>query len=72
MRRDARFDRAIEFVEFVRGLSDNWDDRGFVRDRKSERYFEPAKLHYLNHKGAASPPAGMVEDAQAASTRPRT
>jgi len=48
---DARYDRAIEFVEVVKGLWDSWDDDAFVRDRKSERYFDPAKLHYLNHKG---------------------
>jgi len=48
---DARYDRAIEFVEVVKGLWDSWDDDAFVRDRKSERYFDPVKLHYLNHKG---------------------
>ena len=48
---DARYDRAIEFVEVVKGLWDSWDDDAFVRDRKSERYFDPSKLHYLNHKG---------------------
>ena len=35
----------------MKGLWDSWDDDAFVRDRKSERYFDPAKLHYLNHKG---------------------
>src|SRR6201987_3144794 len=48
---DARYDRAIEFVDVVKGLWDSWDDDAFVRNRKSERYFDPAKLHYLNHKG---------------------
>src|SRR6202043_918920 len=38
-------------VEVVQGLWDSWDDDAFVRDRTSERYFAPAKLHYLNHKG---------------------
>src|SRR6266545_4072414 len=51
MSNDARYDRAIEFVEVVQGLWDSWDDDAFVRDRKSERYFDPAKLHNLNHKG---------------------
>jgi N-acetyl-S-(2-succino)cysteine monooxygenase len=46
-----RYDRAIEFVEVVQGLWDSWDDDAFVRDRQSERYFDPAKLHSLNHKG---------------------
>src|SRR6202049_361141 len=34
---DARYDRAIEFVEVAKGLWDSWDDDAFVRDRKSER-----------------------------------
>jgi FMN-dependent oxidoreductase (nitrilotriacetate monooxygenase family) len=48
---DERYDRAIEFAEIVFGLWDSWDDDAFVRDRASGRYFDPAKLHVLNHKG---------------------
>jgi N-acetyl-S-(2-succino)cysteine monooxygenase len=46
-----RYDRALEFTEIVRGLWDSWDDDAFLRDRASGRYFDPAKLHTLNHKG---------------------
>lgn len=46
-----RYERAREFVEVVRGLWDSWDDDAFVRDRASARYFDPAKLHVLGHKG---------------------
>src|SRR5882762_5943618 len=46
-----RYDRAVEFVEVVCGLWDSWDDDAFIRDRVSGRYFDPAKLHVLNHKG---------------------
>jgi FMN-dependent oxidoreductase (nitrilotriacetate monooxygenase family) len=46
-----RYDRANEFVEVVKGLWDSWDDDAFIRDRASARYFDPAKLHALNHKG---------------------
>jgi N-acetyl-S-(2-succino)cysteine monooxygenase len=42
---------AVEFVEVVCGLWDSWDDDALVRDRVSGRYFDPAKLHVLNHKG---------------------
>jgi alkanesulfonate monooxygenase len=75
---DARYDRAIEFVEVVKGLWDSWDDDAFVRDRKSERYFDPAKLHYLNHRGehfsvrgplnVARPPQGHAVLFQAGSS----
>jgi N-acetyl-S-(2-succino)cysteine monooxygenase len=46
-----RYDRAVEFVEVVKGLWDSWDDDAFLRDRASGRYFDPAKLHAVNHKG---------------------
>ena len=46
-----RYDRAVEFVDVVRGLWDSWDDDAFLRDRASARYFDPAKIHALNHKG---------------------
>jgi len=46
-----RYDRANEFVEVVKGLWDSWDDDAFVRDRSTGVYFDPTKLHTLNHKG---------------------
>jgi N-acetyl-S-(2-succino)cysteine monooxygenase len=45
-----RYDRADEFVKVVKGLWDSWDDDAFVRDRTSSLYFDPEKLHFLNHK----------------------
>jgi alkanesulfonate monooxygenase len=47
-----RYDRAVEFVEVVKGLWDSWDDDAFLRDRATGRYFDPAKIHALNHKGS--------------------
>src|SRR5262249_46287385 len=46
-----KYERALEFVEVVRGLWDSWDDDAFVRDRESALYFDPDKLHTLNHRG---------------------
>jgi len=46
-----RYDRAIEFADVVNGLWDSWDDDAFIRDKKSGRFFDPAKMHVLNHKG---------------------
>jgi len=46
-----RYDRAREFLQVVKGLWDSWDDDAFVRDRESAIYFDPNKLHVLNHKG---------------------
>jgi FMN-dependent oxidoreductase (nitrilotriacetate monooxygenase family) len=46
-----RYRRAREFYDVVTGLWDSWADDGFIRDVESGIYFDPAKLHVLNHKG---------------------
>lgn len=48
---DTRYDRAEEFVRVVAGLWDSWEDDAFVRDQASGLYYDPDKLHVLNHKG---------------------
>ena len=45
-----RYMRAREVVEIVKGLWDSWDDDAFVRDKDSGLYFEPSKMHVLNHQ----------------------
>ncbi len=35
----------------VTGLWDSWADDAFLRDVESGIYFDPAKLHVLNHNG---------------------
>lgn len=49
--REKRYARAREFAQVVRGLYDSWDDDAFVIDRASGRFFDPKKVHVLNHKG---------------------
>src|SRR5215475_13437429 len=46
-----RYDRAIEFADVVNGLWDSWDEDAFIRDQESGVFFDPAKMHVLNHKG---------------------
>lgn len=46
-----RYARAREFTEVVKGLWDSWEDDAFSRDKESGIFFEPEKLHVLNHKG---------------------
>ncbi len=46
-----RYERAEEFADVVLGLWDSWEDDAFVRDRQSGQYFDPEKLHRLNHSG---------------------
>ena len=48
---EERYNRALEFVSVCKGLRDSWEDGAFIRDRRSEIYFDPARLHVLNHQG---------------------
>jgi alkanesulfonate monooxygenase len=51
MEHDERYARAREFYDVVTGLWDSWADDAFERDAESGRFFDPAKLHVLDHKG---------------------
>jgi len=46
-----RYARAREFYDVVTGLWDSWADDAFIRDVDSGVFFEPDKMHTLNHKG---------------------
>ncbi len=46
-----RYHRAREFFDVVTGLWDSWADDAFVRDVEAGVYFDPARLHVLNHEG---------------------
>jgi alkanesulfonate monooxygenase len=46
-----RYRRAREFYDVVTGLWDSFADDAFVRDVESGLYFDPEKMHVLNHKG---------------------
>lgn len=46
-----RYRRAREFYDVVTGLWDSWADDAFVRDVESGVFFDPEKLHTLDHKG---------------------
>jgi alkanesulfonate monooxygenase len=46
-----RYKRAREFYDVVTGLWDSFADDAFVRNVEAGLYFDPAKMHVLNHKG---------------------
>jgi len=48
---DERYRRAREFFDVVTGLWDSWADDAWLRDQQSGIFFDPAKLHVLDHKG---------------------
>lgn len=75
-----RYERAAEFHDVVVGLWESWDPDAIIRDKASGRYFDPAKLHVLNHVGkhfrvrgplnVARSPQGRPVIAQAGSSEP--
>jgi FMN-dependent oxidoreductase (nitrilotriacetate monooxygenase family) len=46
-----RYEIATEFVEVVRGLWDSWEDGAVPIDKAGGVFFDPDKLHLLNHDG---------------------
>ena len=48
---DERYRRGREFFDVVTGLWDSWADDAFKRDQDSGIFFDPARLHVLDHKG---------------------
>ncbi len=48
---ETRYERAAEFVEVVEGLWDSWESDALVTDKASGVFFDPAKLHALDHRG---------------------
>jgi len=46
-----RYKRGREFFDVVTGLWDSWADDAFLMDQDSGIFFDPDRLHTLNHKG---------------------
>ncbi|WP_127496741.1 LLM class flavin-dependent oxidoreductase [Paenibacillus glycanilyticus] len=46
-----RYEIAEEHLGVVKGLWDSWEDDAFIGDKVNGVFFEPSKLHTLNHKG---------------------
>jgi FMN-dependent oxidoreductase (nitrilotriacetate monooxygenase family) len=48
---DERYWRAREFIEVVKGLWDSFAEDAFIRNMETGEYFDPARMHVLNHVG---------------------
>nr|WP_188074767.1 LLM class flavin-dependent oxidoreductase [Planococcus sp. ANT_H30] len=46
-----RYRMAAEFMTIIKGLWNSWDDDAFIRNKASGQFFDPTKLHALNHQG---------------------
>ena len=51
MEHGERYRRAREFYKVVTGLWDSWAEDAFVRDVEEGIYFDPDRMHVLDHKG---------------------
>src|SRR5438128_6030572 len=51
MEHGERYRRAREFYDVVTGLWDSWADDAFLRDVEAGIYFDPERLHVLDHQG---------------------
>ncbi len=49
---DARYVRAREFYDVVTGLWDSFADDALLRDVEQGLYFDPDRMHVLDHRGA--------------------
>lgn len=46
-----RYRIAEEYLTVAKGLWDSWEDDAFVRDKQTGVFFDPAKMHRLDHQG---------------------
>ncbi|RVT91720.1 LLM class flavin-dependent oxidoreductase [Rhodovarius crocodyli] len=46
-----RYKRAKEFYDVVTGLWDSFADDAFIRDQESGIFWDPARMHVLDHQG---------------------
>lgn len=67
---EERYARAAEFVEVVKGLWDSWEEDALIRDQESGIFFDPAKLHVLDHKGEHFKVRGPLTVARTPQGRP--
>lgn len=65
-----RYKIAAEYLEVAKGLWDSWEDDAFLRDKESGVFFDPEKLHELNHKGEYFSVAGPLNIGRSKQGRP--
>ncbi|AOH53304.1 monooxygenase [Peribacillus muralis] len=65
-----RYRIASEYIQVTKGLWDSWEDDAFIRDKESGKFFEPSKMHQLNHKGEFFSVQGPLNIARSKQGRP--
>jgi FMN-dependent oxidoreductase (nitrilotriacetate monooxygenase family) len=67
---DTRYRLAAEYLDVVQGLWDSWEDDALVHDKQTGVFFDPAKLHTLNHRGEFFQVKGPLNIARSAQGQP--
>ena len=67
---DVRYRIAAEYLDVVQGLWDSWEDDALTHDKASGQFFDPAKLHSLDHKGQFFSVKGPLNIARSAQGQP--
>ncbi len=65
-----RYGIAAEHLQVVQGLWDSWEDDAIVANRETGQFFDPTRLHALNHKGAHFSVAGPLNIARSRQGQP--
>jgi len=65
-----RYRIANEYLEVVTGLWDSWEDDAFVRNKETGVFFDPDKMHTLNHKGKYFSVKGQLNIARSKQGQP--
>ena len=65
-----RYRIADEYLTVVKGLWDSWEEGAFVRDKASGKFFEPGKLHAIDHHGDFFQVAGPLNIQRTPQGRP--
>lgn len=65
-----RYRIAEEYLQVAKGLWDSWEDDAFVADKEADIFFDPEKLHTLNHQGEFFSVAGPLNVARSKQGQP--
>ncbi|WP_138469983.1 LLM class flavin-dependent oxidoreductase [Poseidonocella sp. HB161398] len=65
-----RYEMSAEFIEVVRKLWEAWEPDAVPKDRESGAYFDPAKIHPIDHEGTFFKVKGPVNIPRSPQGRP--
>jgi FMN-dependent oxidoreductase (nitrilotriacetate monooxygenase family) len=67
---EERYARAQEFIDVVTKLWDSWEDDAILADRATGTYFDPEKVHAIEHVGTYYQVAGALAAPRSPQGRP--